>query len=125
MKSRQGGFILVYVLVTALIIALIAVGLAQMLLLRYTASQRAIDGSRQKLQDFGGLSNALQDWNAASGGSGKVCSPISGFSGSANPGVCGCVLTSNSGSPRVYAHPVGSACQIDVCTAPYKSGACP
>lgn len=92
-RSRRGS-VLVHVLITAVIVSFIAVGLAQMLLLRYTATARATAGTGGRKANEGALNRLLMQWNATntycSAPSGYVCTGTPGSSGPAN---CSCTCT--------------------------------
>jgi Tfp pilus assembly protein PilV len=135
---NKRGHVLIHVLITTIIVVVIATGLAQMLLMRFTASNRAASGVAGRRQDEGSFNAVIATWNANN----AVCTngPVANLpanlscSGCAtyaagNPGACGCSVTpvgcncsslpSGSTNPgyclnRVTTTSVGGRCQLQV-----------
>lgn len=116
MKLSQRGYVLVHVLVTAVIVAVIAVSLARMLLMRYTLMSRNTEGAQGVLTAQGGFNRLMNFWNDNN----MVCKDPSGFnlgftctlvSGAPlpstmdAPGVCDCACT--AGGATIYVADAG------------------
>lgn len=91
MRNKKGS-VLVQVLITSIIVVVIAMGLAQMLLLRYTATIRATKGTASKREAEGTLNRLAVFWAAngycANPGGGLTCSGVT-----ATCNACTCTLT--------------------------------
>jgi hypothetical protein len=119
---NKKGSILVHVLITTVIVATICAGLAQMLMLRWTTSARATQGSGGRVSDTAAFSNVLQAWNASN----QVCSGVTGFScsgGGCGANLCNCVMApspactcsgTNSCQGTLTAALSGGRCKITV-----------
>jgi Tfp pilus assembly major pilin PilA len=84
------GHVLAQVLITGVIVSVIAVGLVQMVLLRYTATQRTMQSSQKKRAAEGALSHLATYWNLPANG---VCSDVGGYTCTGAAGTCGCTCT--------------------------------
>ena len=89
MKNRSGGSVLIYVLVTAIIVSVVAAGLTQIILSRYSAVQRMADGVKGRKMAEADYNQILAIWNAT----GKVCSSGGGFLCTGPAGTCACSCT--------------------------------
>lgn len=109
MKNRN-GHVLIHVLITTIIVCVIATGLAQMLLMRFTASNRAASGVAGRRQDEGAFNAVIALWNANN----AVCSGApAGFSCPSCSNTCGCTV-----SPTACSCPAAGSGVTD-------SGRCP
>jgi|CXWL01.1.fsa_nt_gi hypothetical protein len=111
---NKKGFVLLHVIVLALIVASVTAGLARMLLMNYTATQRAVKGGQNRKEADALLSRATSYWSAT----GTVCANIPGIGACAPapspaPGVCNCSCPA-AGVPRVWARVVGGECRVDL-----------
>lgn len=99
---NRKGHVLIHVLITTIIVVVIAMGLAQMLLMRFTAANRASSGVAGRRLDEGAMNQIVAVWNANN----AVCSngPVASMPGNlscpscstyapGNPGTCGCSVT--------------------------------
>lgn len=119
---NRKGHVLVHVLITTIIVVIIAAGLAQTLLMRYTAGARANDDAVQKAAAQAGLNQAITTWNS---GGNSICAALPGpwISKSGGAGACNCsyeddtTYTSVGYHVRVWAHTTGGTCQFISCTA--------
>jgi Tfp pilus assembly protein PilV len=78
--GNKRGSVLVHVLITSIVVVMIATGLAQMLLMRYSATMRATQGTARRREDDGTLNRLVTYWNAngycSSPGGGLTCSGV-------------------------------------------------
>ena len=87
---NKKGHVLIHVLITTIIVVVIATGLAQMLLMRFTASNRAASGVAGRRQDEGSFNAVIALWNANN----AVCSgaPAGFICPTCSAGSCGCTV---------------------------------
>lgn len=108
---NKTGFVLLYTVVLALIVAIIAAGLASMMLMNYTATHRIIKADQNRKESDSLLSRAITYWNASntvcSDIPGMPCAPASvpapGFTG-----LCNCTCTDPTGAAIVVSDPDGT-----------------
>lgn len=112
---NRKGHVLAQVLITGVLVSTIAVGLIQMVLLRYTVTQRSLQGAVKKKAAEGALSHLMTYWNVPGNG---VCSDVGGYDCTGTAGTCGCTCT-RSGHPTVttavFIPPSGPAeCRMNI-----------
>jgi hypothetical protein len=132
---NKKGHVLIHVLITTIIVVVIATGLAQMLLMRFTASNRAASGVAGRRQDEGSFNAVIATWNAnnavcTNGPSAGIpaglscpgCSPFPGpgCSCTVSPNACSCPtagsgITDSGRCPGVLTASVsGGRCKVQV-----------
>ena len=120
-RSRRGS-VMIHVLITAIVVSIIAAGLARMLLLRAQVVNRSATSTANRKLAEGALSRVISAWNKTN----SFCTSFPGYtcSGAASCGtsVCTCNPT-GVGDPTIKAcQPAGYAnCVMNVCT---PGGAC-
>jgi len=98
MRERERGSVLVYVLVTALVVSVIAAGLTRMILNRYYAVEREASGVRNRKLAESGFDRLSAYWNTAgAGNSNNVCAaPPAGIGYSCSGTTSGCSCDSGA-----------------------------
>ena len=107
------GFVLMQVLVTALIVAIIAAGIIQVVLLRSTIQARTEQGNAAHQDAQGAFNKIMTAWNQNNG---QVCSPVGGWGAGGTPGTCGCQYS--NGNITV------TTCTGNNCTPSAQPGTC-
>lgn len=98
---KKKGSVLVQVLMTAVIVAIIAAGLMQMLTQRATIVKRAADSASARKKAEGALALITTRWNQV----GQVCAGgVPNYNTIGSPGICSCTYT-----PLVSTDPTVSA----------------
>lgn len=114
MRLSQRGHVLVQVLITSVIVSIMAAGLMQLVMLRYTLVSRGAEGATKKAQAAAAFNTLLVEWNVP--GVGRCASvPTAGWTcAGGGAGSCSCTCT-KSGEPQVVVGPaVGAECPISV-----------
>ena len=109
---RRAGSISVQVLMTAVVVAIIAAGMINLILLRSAAIKRAQGAAAGGALANSGLAAILVSWNAAGG---VNCSAVSGYAMTGSSGNCDCRYTSLTGSTTFCA---GTGCNPAAGTSP-------
>ena len=105
------GFVLTQVLVTAIIVAIIAAWIIQVVLLRNTVQARVEQGNAARQNDQGAFATIMTAWNQT----GQICAAVPGW-GAGNPGVCNCSYSNGNITVQT--------CTDTNCTPPAPTGAC-
>ena len=114
---NEKGHVLAQTLLLGIIVGLIATGLVQMVLLRHTAAQRALDGAMKKKEAEGRLNELLSHWSVPGSG---VCASVAGYSCTGTTGTCGCSCSRGGYSITTVAYTPPSGipeCQLSITTA--------
>ena len=126
MSKRERGYVLLHVLVTTIVVVFIAAGLAQMLMARYAASQRLMQGAGARLQNQASLDRVITDWVKAN----QSCVAVAGYTCSGcgtqtcdlYPSGCTCTVgQSDPGKCPGIIHascPVGAPCNVTITSCP-------
>ena len=104
MRRNKKGVVLLQVMILGIIIALLAAGMASMLLMRKYAASRLEENNIGLRADNGGLSQLLYSWNLKNNGNGGVCSSLAGVytcSPSAPSCKCKCTPTYSASGPVI------------------------
>ncbi len=100
MKRARRGSVLLQVMILGIIVAFLAAGMASMLLMRGSATERIAEGNQGGRTDAGALSNLIYYWNAGTptcGNTPGVCNPVPGYALSlGNWCTCSCELTNGA-----------------------------
>lgn len=114
MRLGTRGHVLVQVLITSVIVSIMAAGLMQLVMLRYTVMSRGAEGATKKAQATASFNTLLVQWNVPGFGS-CASAPLLGWAcAGGGPGSCSCTCT-KSGEPTVVVTAgVGGACAISV-----------
>jgi len=110
---NRRGSVLIHVLITGVIVAFIASGLLNMVMMNYIAVDRATKGAQNRKEAEAMLNRALTYWNQVN----QVCANIpNGFSCSGTPGTCSCTCPSGAVAPNpyVWARISGGMCKVDL-----------
>lgn len=109
------GHVLVQVLITSVIVSIMAAGLMQLVMLRYTVMSRGAEGATKKAQATAAFNTLMVEWNVP--GSGGRCSNQAGWNcGGFTDGRCNCTCT-KAGEPtvRVGVQPGGGVNAVNEC----------
>lgn len=110
-KPNRRGSVLIHVLITGVIVAFIASGLLNMVMMNYIAVDRATKGAQNRKEAEAMLQRALTYWNKAN----QVCANIpGGFNCTGVPGTCSCYCPNAGATPRIWARMVGGSCAVDL-----------
>ncbi len=108
---KKKGSVLIQVLVTAMIVAVIAAGIIQVVLMRGTIQARTEQGAGARQQAEGTLNTIMTAWNLAN----NTCVDAPGLVRTGGPGGCSCSYTAANGT---------TACAGTGCNPPLGTNPC-
>lgn len=117
---RAKGSVLIHVLITSVIVAVISAGLMRMVLLNYTATQRAAEGVQGRKSAESSLDRMVAAWSQTNSFcasfTGYACSGVSNnVCGGTGAQVCTCTPT-NAAEPTIKVCLTGGNCKVKICT---------
>jgi type II secretory pathway pseudopilin PulG len=117
MDKRERGSVLVQVLMTAVIVAVIAAGMMNLLLMRSQSIQREEERTTATGRTHGALNAVVSGW-ANNGG--LDCTGVPGYTmGGGTAGSCNCTYTSTDGTGIVItATSAGGSCSLSINAPP-------
>jgi type II secretory pathway pseudopilin PulG len=115
--KRTRGSVLVQVLMTAVVVAIIAAGMMNLLLMRSQSIKREDERSTATARTQGALNAIVSGWAHLGG---QSCVAVTGFTkAGGGAGSCNCTYTANDGTGiAISASSFGGGCRLDINAPP-------